>query len=66
MDSTAEIHIVERRKRERRRLIRRMHDRNGHNERRGMAVVVYVGVAIVTGMAFAAGMWAGYWVWGAS
>ncbi len=66
MDSTAEIHIVERRKRERRRSIRRMHDRDGHNERRGMAVVVYVGVAIVTGMAFAAGMWAGYWVWGAS
>ena len=59
MDSTAEIRMVERRERERRRFMRRMQDHHQANERRGMAVVVYVGVAVVAGMAFAAGGWAG-------
>ena len=66
MDSTAEIHMIERRERERRRFMRRMQDHHQANERRGMAVVVYVGVAVVAGMAFAAGIWAGWWVWGTS
>ncbi len=66
MDGTEEKDIVERRKKERRRSIRRMQDRNGYSERREMAVVVYAGVAVVAGMAFAVGMWTGWWVWGAS
>lgn len=60
MDRTAEIHFVERRQQERRQSIRRMQDHNGHSERHGMAVVVYVGAAVVAGAAFAIGMWAAW------
>lgn len=64
MDGTAEFHVVERRKRERRRFMRRVQDHRQGNERQGMAVVLYVGVALVAGVAFAAGMWTGWLVWG--
>jgi adenylate kinase len=49
MDTTAQIHFVERRTRDRRRQTRRAHDRNHINERRQMAVVVYLVMAAVAG-----------------
>jgi adenylate kinase len=64
MDTTAQIHFVERRTRDRRRQTRRAHDRNHINERRQMAVVVYLVMAAVAGAAFAVGIGLGWVVWG--
>jgi len=64
MDTTAQIPFVERRTRNRRRHTRRVHDRNHVNERRQMAVVVYLVMALVAGAAFAVGMGLGWFMWG--
>jgi fatty acid desaturase len=54
---------VERRQRERRQVIRRGQDRNRADERRQMAVVVYVTAMAIAAAGFAVGIWAGWFVW---
>ena len=64
MSDVAPMPPVERRQRERRQSLRRGQDRHRVDERRQMAVVVYVTGTAIAAAGFAVGMWAGWFVWG--